>query len=875
MSTKEPAEGIIKGKDSFPALGDLRPLIGKLKGELEFGLARKLLTHARETISDNVWIIQQLALCTYKDEELSPATRFAEALELLESIGLRDPSTRDSETLALGGAVYKRLWEHRGQLEHLHEALAFYRAAHERNPEQDMGYGGINAAYILDLLAARVRGIAARTGTSTAYAEELSDRAKQLRERMAADIPKAAEQDPSLRDQYWFVVTLAEIHFGFGNYEKARAWLAEARELDAKEWEKQTTFRQLVSIARLQGLQAPADDVPVSDWAPAWQALAAFLGEEQAPLALSCYRGKVGLALSGGGFRASFYHLGVLARLAEMDVLRSVEVLSTVSGGSIVGAHYYLMVQHLLENTVDGAISRDAYLEIVRELQEQFLAGVERNPRTRALSSFRANLGMIFSRHYTRSHRMGELYETLLFSQVEDGHPEDQPRSLNGLLIRPAGDPDQDRFKPKFSNWRRRAKVPVLLLNATTLNTGHSWQFTARWMGEPPGLIGEEVDVNERLRRPYYADLGEQFKQYPLGHAVAASACVPGLFEPLTVDGLYENRTVRLVDGGVHDNQGVSGLLCEACSLVLCSDATGQMDDQPTPSDSLIGPPLRANSVLMKRVRETQYQDLLNRLDSQSLQGVFFVHLKQALSAPRVDWIGCNDPTPLPTSDGNTTAYGVDRDIQRQLAAVRTDLDSFTETEAYALMLSGYLMTEHQFQELQRRHEKSGLPGTWGDYDIHAPRSDWRFLELETIARQPPDSADPRRQDLGRQLEVAAKRLFKVWHLVPGVRMGSWIAAVVVGLLVVGLISYYWNATLLNLTLGGVVLFIVLAVAVLLVPTLKWLNPERAIRDYPRKALIALLGFVFTTTHLAFFDRLFIKRGRLKRLLELDRTGET
>ena len=41
-------------------------------------------------------------------------------------------------------------------------------------------------------------------------------------------------------------------------------------------------------------------------------------------------RGRVGLALSGGGFRASLYHIGVLAKLAELDVLRHVEVLSCV-----------------------------------------------------------------------------------------------------------------------------------------------------------------------------------------------------------------------------------------------------------------------------------------------------------------------------------------------------------------------------------------------------------------------------------------------------------------------------------------------------------------------------------------------------------------
>ena len=58
--------------------------------------------------------------------------------------------------------------------------------------------------------------------------------------------------------------------------------------------------------------------------------------------------GKVGLALSGGGFRASFYHLGVLARLAELDVLRHLDVLSCVSGGSIVGACYWLMLRNCL-----------------------------------------------------------------------------------------------------------------------------------------------------------------------------------------------------------------------------------------------------------------------------------------------------------------------------------------------------------------------------------------------------------------------------------------------------------------------------------------------------------------------------------------------
>jgi predicted acylesterase/phospholipase RssA len=46
----------------------------------------------------------------------------------------------------------------------------------------------------------------------------------------------------------------------------------------------------------------------------------------------------IGLALSGGGFRAAAFHLGVLRRLRELGVLGQIRVMSTVSGGSIVGA---------------------------------------------------------------------------------------------------------------------------------------------------------------------------------------------------------------------------------------------------------------------------------------------------------------------------------------------------------------------------------------------------------------------------------------------------------------------------------------------------------------------------------------------------------
>ena len=51
-------------------------------------------------------------------------------------------------------------------------------------------------------------------------------------------------------------------------------------------------------------------------------------------------KSRIGLCLSGGGFRASFFHLGTLRYLEEVGIMEKVEVVSTVSGGSIIGAYY-------------------------------------------------------------------------------------------------------------------------------------------------------------------------------------------------------------------------------------------------------------------------------------------------------------------------------------------------------------------------------------------------------------------------------------------------------------------------------------------------------------------------------------------------------
>ena len=51
---------------------------------------------------------------------------------------------------------------------------------------------------------------------------------------------------------------------------------------------------------------------------------------------------KLGLALSGGGLRATLFHLGVVRFLRDAGLLGEVTHIVSVSGGSILGAHLAL-----------------------------------------------------------------------------------------------------------------------------------------------------------------------------------------------------------------------------------------------------------------------------------------------------------------------------------------------------------------------------------------------------------------------------------------------------------------------------------------------------------------------------------------------------
>jgi hypothetical protein len=416
--------------------------------------------------------------------------------------------------------------------------------------------------------------------------------------------------------------------------------------------------------------------------------------------------------------------------------------------------------------------------------------------------------------------------------------------------VQPVG--ERADFQPRRDNWRRSAKTPDLVLNATTLNTGHNWRFTASWMGETPSYADDDIDTNYRLRRMYYAEAPPDHRCMRLGHAVAASSCVPGLFEPLSLDGLYPGRTVRLVDGGVHDNQGIAALLEEDCTVVLVSDASGQMGTVDVPGSGTLAVPLRSNAILMSRVRAAQFDDLRARYRSKLVRGLMFVHLRQGLGAASIDWVGCDDPAASSSANRPAAAVvdGLSPELLQRLSALRTDLDAFSDAEALALMYAGWRMTEDAFgtRALDWIPRRTGV------------RHDWTFREIESHLRVP-----SRHDRLMRLLDVGRHRAFKVWRLVPALRIAGSVlllaAAVALGWLLLTTPSDYplVTAGVVTSTLIGAALAAVLGA---------WINQIRDPGGTARRILagiaLAAVGWLIAGVHLAIFNRLFLRAGRIR-----------
>jgi len=466
----------------------------------------------------------------------------------------------------------------------------------------------------------------------------------------------------------------------------------------------------------------------------------------------------IGLCLSGGGFRASFYHIGILAKMAEKGLLRKVEVISTVSGGSILGVAYYILLKRLLESKADTDIVCQDYVDLVAELETSFKKGVAKNIRMRTFLNPIANMRMAFN-NFSRSDQIGRLYTEYLYLPIynKGKTPDKHVKTINmtDLHILPKNQEDFHPYKGSHTNQDRENKVPILVVNSTSLNSGHDWIFTGSGMGEipPRNDIFYDIDKKDRYSYTSYQEITtRKVKGFPVGAAAAASAGVPGLFPPMAVSDLYLDRTVELVDGGVFDNQGIAGALwtleaSEPCDYFVVSDASGQGDATNNPDTGTLPVLISMSSILTSRVRE----EMVNNLIKQGSAHVEFTHLTRGLFANKIPVNNKKEESDEEVAKKHGVidskyAFNVTQKNQLLFSQVRTDLDAFSDYEVYGLEKDAYQMSDNRLQKLKERMGSENKQPNAGEVTTN-----WEFNCLENRLGEN-DEALEKQISIGRNL---------------------------------------------------------------------------------------------------------------------------
>lgn len=343
----------------------------------------------------------------------------------------------------------------------------------------------------------------------------------------------------------------------------------------------------------------------------------------------------IALCLSGGGFRATAFHLGALRRLNELGVLSRVDTITSVSGGSITLARLAAAFPSWPASSASIPESEwDARL--VRPLR-QFM---RRNLRTLPIA-----LSLL---------------------------PWNWPTSgVAASLV-------ADRYRQAVTMMRLSdlPERPRFVICATDMVFGANWIFQRNQVGD------------------YEAGYGSPPAGWDVARAVAASSCFPPFFTPLPMSvrpdelrgGMYPRgpkrdqmvNGLRLSDGGVYDNLGLEPVW-KNHAIVLVSDGGAVFDFAP--HGTLVGDVLRAATVMGHQVHALRMRWLISSFIGKQLDGTYWGLGSVVQHYPKAP----------------AEAYSADL-VENWISQIRTDLDAFSEAELDVLENHGYLVAEAAIQ---------------------------------------------------------------------------------------------------------------------------------------------------------------------------------
>jgi NTE family protein len=318
---------------------------------------------------------------------------------------------------------------------------------------------------------------------------------------------------------------------------------------------------------------------------------------------------RLGVALSGGGYRAAAFHIGTLKKLNELGVLPKINILSTISGGSITGAAYCLHKGDFssFEQKMITAISTKSVIKYVLTSWLFLRAAVP------LLLLFVATLALPFTvwRYFTVLPLLLLIFLIIRFQF--------RLLPISSIIEKAYND-----FFFQGATLADLSEQPELAMGATNLQTSRHFTFSRRKM---------EDSAYAYYNPPIFFN-GAQF---PVSRAVMASSCIPSAFTPVSIDPVYFrdhslSGTVdpKLVDGGIYDNQGIHKLTQDnssyACNIVVVSDAGSLLPFQKAYNNTF---------TLLLRTVETFMARIKN---FQMMQNIFQVPNKREIAYLSLGW---------------------------------------------------------------------------------------------------------------------------------------------------------------------------------------------------------------------------------------------
>jgi NTE family protein len=282
------------------------------------------------------------------------------------------------------------------------------------------------------------------------------------------------------------------------------------------------------------------------------------------------------LCLSGGGFRAMVFHLGVLWRLNEAGLLKGLKRISSVSGGSITSALLGLKWPKLAFDASGRAQALEA--EVVGPIRE--LAG-------HTVDAVAMIAGALLPG--TVNERVARAYDKHLY---------------HGATLQDLPDDDQG---PRF------------VINATNVQTGSLWRFMKPYMRDYQ--VGEVKSPTVPLSQAVGASSAFPPTLSPARLEVDARAYAPGTLGPCGSPPFTTH--VVLTDGGVYDNLGLE-TAWKRYETIYVSDAGGTMAPDPTPHANPLEHMARIMEITDNQVRDLRKRQVVGSYASGARKGAYW-----------------------------------------------------------------------------------------------------------------------------------------------------------------------------------------------------------------------------------------------------------